>query len=250
VSTIRHSGPRSVADVASQCCSQRTGHESARSPLGTPTTAPWLSWSTFDCRAVTRTLPATNSSRPCRARRAPTAAAPRRSRPAAPVAHVGHALRIEVGDELTQQIAGQADDMYAPVLARYVLVAGFPAFLKVLRDRKFGPSLSSSAANCCTSSRGTNSAAATERSTSSTEHTFDRAGHIGRVAVFPRDRGCACEVTDDIGRPVGYCDRPPTRRATWTFADDTARILLCDEHAAELAGHERLTLDSSPGATA
>jgi hypothetical protein len=29
--------------------------------------------------------------------------------------------------------------MYAPVLARYVLVAGFPAFLKVLRDRKGGP---------------------------------------------------------------------------------------------------------------
>ena len=49
-----------------------------------------------------------------------------------------------------------------------------------------------------------------------------------------------------IGRAVGgqwgdLCDRPATVRATWRFDSGARRILLCDEHAAELDGHERLT---------
>lgn len=47
------------------------------------------------------------------------------------------------------------------------------------------------------------------------------------------------------GQWGGNCDQPPTVRAVWRFEppDGPKRILLCDQHAAELAGHERLTLN-------
>ena len=65
------------------------------------------------------------------------------------------------------------------------------------------------------------------------------------MPLQPRDDGCAV-----IGRAVGgqwgdLCDQPATRRAVWRFESGPRRILLCDEHAAELAGEERLTLDAT-----
>lgn len=47
------------------------------------------------------------------------------------------------------------------------------------------------------------------------------------------------------GRPVGrLCDQPATQRAVWRFESGPRRILLCDQHAAELADHERLVVAS------
>ena len=62
------------------------------------------------------------------------------------------------------------------------------------------------------------------------------------MPLQPRDRGCAV-----IGRAVGGqwgdpCNQPPTVRAIWRFESGPRRILLCDDHAAELEGEERLNL--------
>lgn len=63
------------------------------------------------------------------------------------------------------------------------------------------------------------------------------------MPLQPRDNGCAV-----IGRAVGgqwgdLCAQPATVRATWRFESGPLRILLCDEHAAELGGVERLVLE-------
>lgn len=54
---------------------------------------------------------------------------------------------------------------------------------------------------------------------------------------------CAILTDYDIGRGGGNCPRAPTVRAVWRFGQLGAmRILLCNEHAAELAENERLIL--------
>ena len=58
------------------------------------------------------------------------------------------------------------------------------------------------------------------------------------MPLQPRRDGCAV-----IGRGSGNCQQtPPTLRAVWRFEppEGPKRILLCDQHAVELAGHERL----------
>lgn len=52
---------------------------------------------------------------------------------------------------------------------------------------------------------------------------------------------CSIFTHTDIGEGSSNCDRPPTVTAVWRFEPVATRILLCDVHAAELSGHERLT---------
>lgn len=54
---------------------------------------------------------------------------------------------------------------------------------------------------------------------------------------------CAVIVADGIGRALGNCGALPTRRGRWRFETHVARVVLCAEHADQLAGHERLALD-------
>jgi hypothetical protein len=62
----------------------------------------------------------------------------------------------------------------------------------------------------------------------------------GMMPLQSRRDGCAA-ITRAIGGQWGPpCDRPPTVRAVWRFESGPRRILLCEEHAAELADHERL----------
>ena len=58
-----------------------------------------------------------------------------------------------------------------------------------------------------------------------------------------RDDGCAVIVREVGGQWGGPCTRPVTVRAVWRFDQPgPRRILLCDEHAAERARDQRLTL--------
>lgn len=62
------------------------------------------------------------------------------------------------------------------------------------------------------------------------------------MVVSPKPDRCAVIVTDNWGRPADNCDQPATVAAVWRFEAHQASILLCDPHAAELAGNERLSL--------
>ena len=56
-----------------------------------------------------------------------------------------------------------------------------------------------------------------------------------------RREGCAAIVRAPGGQWGGPCDHPPTVRAVSRFdTPGPRRILLCDEHAAALAGEDRL----------
>lgn len=60
-----------------------------------------------------------------------------------------------------------------------------------------------------------------------------------------RDRMCAVLTPYDMGQGGDNCERPTTTRAVWRFeTPGPLRILLRDEHAAELADEEWLTLMS------
>ena len=57
-----------------------------------------------------------------------------------------------------------------------------------------------------------------------------------------RREGCAAIVRAPGGQWGGPCDQPATVRATWRFdTPGPTRILLCDEHAADLVGRERMS---------
>lgn len=66
------------------------------------------------------------------------------------------------------------------------------------------------------------------------------------VPLQPRDDGCAVIDREADGGQLGDpCDQPPTVRAVWRFdTPGPVEVLLCDVHAADLAGHERLRLDA------
>lgn len=62
-------------------------------------------------------------------------------------------------------------------------------------------------------------------------------------SLRPLDDRCAILTDYNMGKGGGNCDQPATVRAVWQFErPGPLEVLLCDEHAAELAGHERLTL--------
>lgn len=69
---------------------------------------------------------------------------------------------------------------------------------------------------------------------------------MGSMPFQVRDDKCAVLTDDDMGRGGGDCPQPPTVRAVWRF-DQPGKmpILLCDQHADELADHERLTVKSA-----
>jgi hypothetical protein len=69
------------------------------------------------------------------------------------------------------------------------------------------------------------------------EHTF----YLLVMPISPQPDMCAVLVRDHWGRYGGNCEQPPTSSGQWRFIDHTAPILLCDRHAAELGGHDRLT---------
>ena len=73
------------------------------------------------------------------------------------------------------------------------------------------------------------------------EHLF----YDGGVPFQVREDRCAVLIDDRVARSIGNCENPPTVRAVWRFdRPGPTRILLCDEHAAELADDERLALVS------
>ena len=66
--------------------------------------------------------------------------------------------------------------------------------------------------------------------------------------IHPTDDRCAVvERANRVGQWGANCERPPTRRGVWRFVDRDARIVLCDLHAAELVGDDRLTLGGPIG---
>ena len=61
------------------------------------------------------------------------------------------------------------------------------------------------------------------------------------MPLQPRRDGCAA-LTRAIGGQWGApCDQPPAVSGRWQFHDHTAALLLCDAHAVELGGDERLS---------
>jgi hypothetical protein len=53
---------------------------------------------------------------------------------------------------------------------------------------------------------------------------------------------CAVLARDGWGRFGGNCEQPTTHRGLWRYADHTASILLCRQHALEIDGHSQLTM--------
>lgn len=76
-------------------------------------------------------------------------------------------------------------------------------------------------------------------------HSGSRAGRPGKTAAeLALEDALADNARQYTGHhgPGNNCDRPPTHRGIWRFeALGPQQILLCDKHAAVLAGRERLT---------
>jgi hypothetical protein len=72
---------------------------------------------------------------------------------------------------------------------------------------------------------------------------FDRR-RVSSLRALPHR--CAILTDDTMGRGGWKSANQPTTRAVWRFEppEGLARILLCDDHAAELADHERLTFEA------
>lgn len=80
------------------------------------------------------------------------------------------------------------------------------------------------------------------------EHRFAPPVNVGTmppmtIPLRPRADACAAieRVSETNSQWGGWCPRPVAIRARWRYADHTASLLLCDVHAAELAGDERLS---------
>jgi hypothetical protein len=65
------------------------------------------------------------------------------------------------------------------------------------------------------------------------------------MPLHPRNDQCAVIERAEGGQWNGTCRQTPTRRAQWRFESGQMSILLCNQHAAELAGDERLTVVKS-----
>lgn len=57
----------------------------------------------------------------------------------------------------------------------------------------------------------------------------------------PRGDGCAAIDRAPGGQWGDNCTQPVAVRARWRFADQAASLLLCDHHASELEGDDRLS---------
>jgi hypothetical protein len=73
---------------------------------------------------------------------------------------------------------------------------------------------------------------------------LERAFYGRRLPSFHiKPDACAVTLPWAMGHGGGNCPQPPTVRAVWRFdTPGPLQVLLCDEHAAELASHERLSL--------
>jgi len=63
------------------------------------------------------------------------------------------------------------------------------------------------------------------------------------VPLQPRDDGCAVveRVATTDNQWGSTCLRPPAVRARWQSRDSSGSLLLCDQHASDLAADKRLS---------